>query len=323
MECIMRKSNLIVGILTVVGAATIASAQCGGSTAKSGSGEHHATLKDAHYADGKSIVQTAIDAGKFKTLVAAVKAAGLADVLSGEGNFTVFAPTDDAFAKLPAGTVETLLKPENKAKLAGILKYHVLSGQVLASQVKTGSVATLDGQRVDLKLDGAKVTIDGANVIATDILANNGVIHVIDSVILPSDLDIVQTATSAGSFTTLASLLEKAGLVDALKGDGPFTVFAPTDDAFAKLPAATVASLLRPENKEKLAAILKFHVVSGRVFSDAAAKGATVATLQGGEVTTKSTTGTVTVNGAKVIKADIDASNGVIHVIDTVILPKQ
>jgi uncharacterized surface protein with fasciclin (FAS1) repeats len=145
---------------------------------------------------------------------------------------------------------------------------------------------------------------------------------VIDSVILPSDKNIVQTAIGAGSFKTLARLLEQAELVGALEGEGPFTVFAPTDEAFAKLPKETVASLLKPESKDKLAAILKYHVVSGRVFSDAAAKGAHVATLQGSEVSTKSENGGVYVNGAKVTSADIDASNGVIHVIDSVLLPK-
>ena len=110
--------------------------------------------------------------------------------------------------------------------------------------------------------------------------------------------------------------------VEALKGDGPFTVFAPTDDAFAALPEGTVASLLKPENKEKLAAVLTYHVVPGRVFSDAAAKGAKVKTLQGGELTTRGTDDGVFVNGAKVVKADLDCTNGVIHVIDKVLLPQ-
>jgi transforming growth factor-beta-induced protein len=147
------------------------------------------------------------------------------------------------------------------------------------------------------------------------------VIHVIDTVMLPSDKNVVQTAVAAGNFKTLARLLEQAELIGALEGEGPFTVFAPTDEAFAKLPKETVESLLKTENRETLASILKYHVVSGRVFSDAAAKGATVKTLQGQEVTTKSEKGKVMVQNATVIGADIDATNGVIHVIDTVILP--
>ena len=245
----------------------------------------------------------------------------MVETLKGKGPFTVFAPTDEAFAKLPAGTVESLLKPENKAKLVAILTYHVVGAEVLAKDVKTGSADTVNGQRIDIVAKDGKVTIDGANVVKTDIKASNGVIHVLDSVILPADKDLVQTAVAAGQFKTLATLLEKAGLVDALKGKGPFTVFAPTDDAFAKLPKETVDSLLKSENKEQLASILKYHVLSGRVFSDAAAKGASVASLQGGKVNTKTEGGKVKVEAATVVKADIEASNGVIHVIDSVIMP--
>ncbi len=134
----------------------------------------------------KDIVDTAVDAGSFKTLVAAVKAAGLAETLKGDGPFTVFAPTDAAFAKLPEGTVETLLKPENKAKLADILKYHVVAGKVKAADVvKLAEAKTLEGQSAKIKVAGSKVMIDGANVVKTDIDTSNGVIHVIDAVIMP------------------------------------------------------------------------------------------------------------------------------------------
>ncbi len=267
------------------------------------------------------IVDTAVAAGNFKTLAAALQAAGLVETLKGKGPFTVFAPTDEAFAKLPAGTVESLLKPENKAKLASILAYHVVPAEVLAKDVKTMGADTVNGQRIDVLVKDGKVTVDGANVVKTDIKASNGVIHVIDTVIMPADKDIVDTAIAAGQFKTLATLLEKAGLVEALKGKGPFTVFAPTDEAFAKLPKETVDSLLKSENKAQLASILKYHVLSGRVFSDAAAKGASVASLEGSKVTTKTDGGKVKVDGATVVKADIEASNGVIHVIDTVIMP--
>lgn len=268
------------------------------------------------------IVDTAMAAPNFKTLVTAIKAAGLVDALKGKGPFTVFAPTDEAFEKLPKGTVETLLKPENKDKLAGLLKYHVIQGSVMAKDVKTMTAVTLQGQAIDVVVKDKSVMIDKAKVTKTDIACSNGVIHVIDAVIMPADKDIVDTAVGAGTFKTLATLLDKAGLVNALKGKGPFTVFAPTDDAFAKLPKETVESLLMPENKEKLAGILKFHVVEGRVYSGTAAKGATVKTLQGSNVTTQSSSGKVMVENANVVTADLDASNGVIHVIDTVIMPK-
>lgn len=134
----------------------------------------------------RDIVDTAVAAGQFKTLAAALKAAGLVDTLKGAGPFTVFAPTDAAFAKLPKGTVEDLLKPENKAKLAAILTYHVVPGRVMAADVvKVTDAKTVQGGSLKVTAAGGKVMIDGANVVKTDISASNGVIHVIDSVVLP------------------------------------------------------------------------------------------------------------------------------------------
>ena len=134
----------------------------------------------------KNIVQTAVSAGSFNTLVAAVQAAGLADVLTGAGPFTVFAPTDEAFAKLPAGTVEYLLKPENKSKLVALLTYHVVAGRVTAGEVVSlTSAKTVNGQELSISARDGSVMIDNAQVTGTDIMASNGIIHVIDSVILP------------------------------------------------------------------------------------------------------------------------------------------
>ncbi|MEI6235769.1 MAG: fasciclin domain-containing protein [Planctomycetota bacterium] len=135
--------------------------------------------------------------------------------------------------------------------------------------------------------------------------------------------DIVDTAVAAGSFKTLAAALKAADLVETLKGKGPFTVFAPTDEAFAKLPAGTVETLLKPENKAKLAAILTYHVVSGDVRAEAVVKLTEAKTVNGKSVAIKSCTGKVTIDGATVVKADIACSNGVIHVIDAVIIPKE
>jgi len=137
-------------------------------------------------AASKNIVDTAVAAGSFKTLAAALQAAGLVDTLKGKGPFTVFAPTDEAFAKLPAGTVEDLLKPENKAKLVAILTYHVVPGKVLADQVtKMNSAKTINGESLAISINGGTVMVDNAKVVKTDILCSNGVIHVIDSVVLP------------------------------------------------------------------------------------------------------------------------------------------
>lgn len=273
----------------------------------------------------KDIVDTAVAAGQFKTLAAAVQAAGLIDALKGKGPLTVFAPTDEAFAKLPAGTVEKLLKPENKQKLIDILTYHVVKGSVPASKVVglTGAT-TLNGQRVDIKVDGGKVKVDNANVVKTDVNCSNGVIHVIDAVILPASEDLVTVAEKAGTFKTLLAAAKAAGLVDAVTGDEVVTVFAPTDAAFAKLPAGTVESLLKPENREKLANILKYHIVEGRVYSTEAVAAGKATTLQGGvvKITSCDTSG-AKVNDAGLVATDIDASNGVIHVIDAVLLPQN
>lgn len=134
----------------------------------------------------KDIVDTAVAAGSFKTLAAALQAAGLVDTLKGKGPFTVFAPTDEAFAKLPAGTVENLLKPENKQKLVAILTYHVVPGRVLAAQVtKMNSARTVNGESLAISSNDGSVMVDNAKVVQTDILCSNGVIHVIDSVVLP------------------------------------------------------------------------------------------------------------------------------------------
>lgn len=271
----------------------------------------------------KDIVDTAVAAGKFNTLVAAVQKAGLVEALKGEGPFTVFAPTDEAFAKLPAGTLESLLKPENKDKLTAILTYHVVAGKLMAGDVvKSSSATTLDGQRVDFKKDGGRVMIDGAEIVATDIETSNGVIHVIDSVILPSSENIVATAKNAEIFNTLLTAATAAGLAPTLSNGGPFTVFAPTDEAFAKLPEGTIASLLKPENRDQLAKILKYHVVSGRVFANDAISAGQADTLAGQKLKITNGDGGVMVNGARVVMADLDASNGVIHVVDTVLLPQ-
>jgi len=134
---------------------------------------------------GETVVGIAAGNADFSTLVAALKAAGLVDTLNGTGPFTIFAPTNAAFDKLPKGTVENLLKPENKAKLTAILTYHVVAGKVMAADVKTGMVKTVQGDELDVKVANGRVTVNGAKVSKTDLIGTNGVIHVIDSVVMP------------------------------------------------------------------------------------------------------------------------------------------
>ncbi len=282
------------------------------------------------------IVAVAAANPDFSTLVAAVQAAGLVETLQSEGPFTVFAPTNEAFAALPAGLVDALLLPENVEALQAVLTYHVVPGKVLAADVKDGEVATAQGENITLSTMGG-VKVNDANVIATDVMASNGVIHVIDAVIVPPSLDvasllpapettapaadgdIVAVASANPDFSTLVAAVQAAGLVETLQGEGPFTVFAPTNEAFAALPAGLVDKLLLPENKDILVAILTYHVVSGKVMAADVMAG-DVPSVQGENIAV-TTDGGVKVNGANVIATDVEASNGVIHVIDAVILP--
>jgi transforming growth factor-beta-induced protein len=310
---------LVLGSLGVTSTALAQS--CGGDkTAK----HEESHVMTAAYTEQADIVDTAVKAGNFKTLAAALEAAGLVETLKGKGPFTVFAPTDEAFAKLPKGTVEELLKPENKEKLKTILTYHVVQGNVDSKKVTTLKTAdTVSGQRVDIKVKDGKVMIDNATVTTPDVATSNGVIHVIDMVILPQTDNALTVAEKAGSFKTLAAAIKAAGLTDTLNGPGPFTIFAPTDEAFAKLPAGTLDELLKPENKEKLKTILTYHVVSGRVYADKAVtlKAAPTLAKQDAPIVVKD--GTATIAGATITQTDIEASNAVIHVIDTVMLPKN
>ncbi len=271
-----------------------------------------------------TIVQTAIGAGQFTTLASLLEKAGLVDTLANGGPFTVFAPTDAAFAKVPKATLDALAA--NPAALRSVLLYHVVPGRVTAADVvKLDSAKTLDGRSVAIKVVDGKVLVDGAQVMTPDVMASNGVIHVIDSVLIPKKAaatkpkNIVQTAVAARTFKTLATLLKRAGLAGTLQGKGPFTVFAPTDAAFAKVPKATLAALAK--NKAKLRSVLLYHVVAGKVTAAKVVKLRTAKTLNGEPVAIRVSRGKVTVGGARVTTADVIASNGVIHVVNKVLIP--
>lgn len=275
-----------------------------------------------------SIVDIAVADGRFTTLVTAVTAAGLAETLAGDGPFTVFAPTDDAFAALPEGTVEALLADPQGA-LTDVLLYHVVSGAVPAEAVVgLDSATTINGEDVAITVQDGNVRLnESATVIITDIMADNGIIHVIDAVLLPPSMvaeekpSIAEIAVENGNFTTLVAALEAAGLVDTLAGEGSFTVFAPTDEAFAALPEGTVEALLA-DPQGALTQILTYHVVDGAVYAADVVNLSAAPTLQGEEIAISVDGGTVYLNDAvAVITTDIEASNGVIHVIDAVLIP--
>ncbi len=264
------------------------------------------------------IVDTAVDAGVFETLVAAVTAADLVATLKSPGPFTVFAPTDQAFAALPASTMEFLLAPENKDRLVEILSYHVVPGRLFADDVLAADeLTTLLNQNV--VIDAANAQVNEANIINADIEASNGVVHAIDYVLIPQP-DIVETAIQRNTFQTLVAALTAADLVETLKSTGPFTVFAPTDDAFAALPEGTVESLLLPENRDQLVSILTYHVVPGRLYAESVLAADELTTVQGQALEIDASSGLV--NQSAILDVDIAAVNGVIHVIDSVLLPQ-
>lgn len=329
------KSNFVFGLLVF----TLVLAACGpqatSTPAPTAMPEPTAAPTEAP-AEPQTIVDIAVADGRFSTLVAAVQAAGLAETLASEGPFTVFAPTDEAFAALPVGTLDSLLLPENKQQLTDILLYHVVPGKVMAADA-----AGLDGQMADTALESRQIAIstdmgnvylnENVQVIITDIEASNGVIHVIDSVLLPpsgeaamEQQDIVDTAVADGRFSTLVAAVQAADLVDTLKGEGPFTVFAPTDEAFAALPEGTLDSLLLLENRQQLTDILLYHVVPGKVMAADVVGLTSAPTVLGEEATVKVEDGKVYLNEeVGILITDIETSNGVIHVIDAVLLPPQ
>ena len=269
-----------------------------------------------------TIVETASNAGVFNTLLAAATAAGIVDWVESEAPKTLFAPTDDAFAALPEGTVESLLLPENKAQLIQILHYHFVEGEVLSTDLKNGYVETV--ARAGLKVNvGNTVTLnDSVTVTSADIEASNGIIHIIDSVLLPPSSSITDLVVATPTLSTLLAAVQAAGLGDVLITGRPFTVFAPTDEAFAALPEGTLESLLLPENLDTLTNILLYHVFPGSIYSGQLKDGP-IGMLNGGTVTVNTGAPAFEFEGgsASPVAVDIMANNGVVHLVDTVLLP--
>jgi len=265
-----------------------------------------------------TVVDIIVNSPDHNTLEAAVIAAGLAGPLSGDGPFTVFAPTDAAFDALPPGTVAALLN--DIPTLTAILTYHVVGAKALSTDLSDGQViTTLNGKDVTVTINGNGVFINNAKVTVADIEADNGVVHVIDAVLLPPSNTVVDIIVNSPDHNTLEAAVIAAGLADALSGDGPFTVFAPTDAAFDALPPGTVAALLN--DIPTLTAILTYHVVGAKALSTDLSDGQVITTLNGKDVTVTINGNGVFINNAKVTVADIEADNGVVHVIDAVLLP--
>lgn len=265
-----------------------------------------------------SIVDIAVNDGRFTNLVAAVVQEDLAGVLSEPGDYTVFAPTDDAFEALGLTGDDLLAVPNLKE----ILLYHVLptalNGEAVAAE---SMLETLLGKDVEVSLvDGTNLFINSSKVIIADIEASNGIVHVIDAVLLPPTLpNIPETAVAAGIFTNLVAALQATGLDAALTNEGPFTVFAPTDDAFAAL-GIPQDELLALTN---LAEILLYHVVDDRLKAEDVIALERITTLLGEDVKVDVNDDGVFINDAQIIVTDIKAENGIIHVIDRVLIPEE
>jgi transforming growth factor-beta-induced protein len=284
-----------------------------------------------------NIMDIAAADDRFDTLEAAVKAANLADALAAPGNLTVFAPTDDAFAALPAELINALLADPSGA-LTQILLYHVVPGSFGSSDVlATASLETLQGSELAVSLRSGKPYVNDSQIIITDIQAKNGIIHVIDAVLVPpvslpdtampemTDKaglpSIAEIAIADGRFDTLVAALSAAGLAETFLQPGNYTVFAPTDDAFAALPAGTVEALLA-DPQGLLTTILLYHVVGDELSQNQLATDDYVPTLEGRSLTVnRDGSNIIDISGAKLLITDIQASNGTIHVIDSVLIP--
>jgi uncharacterized surface protein with fasciclin (FAS1) repeats len=281
--------------------------------------------------DPLNVVQTAQADPRFSILVEAVTAAGLGATLSGPGPFTVFAPTNDAFTALltELGITKAALLADT-ALLTAVLTYHVLPARVPRESVPAGRpITTVQGGIFKVDAVGADLVItDGRNrtarITQTNLPASNGVVHVIDRVLLPANRTIVETAIATPDFSILVEAVVAAGLVDALSAPGPFTVFAPTNAAFAALLdelGVTKDALLA--DTALLTAVLTYHVLPARVLKAEVPIGSAITTLQGGTFTVGSDLRITDARGrsAAIAATDVLASNGVIHVIDRVILP--
>jgi len=268
-----------------------------------------------------TVVDIIVNSENHNTLETAVIQADLAATLSGDGPFTVFAPSDDAFDGLPDGALDLILA--NTEQLTNLLLNHVHSGNVLSTDLSDGMmVPTLNETELTVSIDGMTVMIDLATVTQADLIASNGVVHVIDKVLLPDfgqeDTTVYSIIKASPIHTTLEAAIDAAELGETLSGDGPFTVFAPTDDAFDALAAGVLDDLLA--NIPLLTEILLHHVHSGNVLSTDLSDGMEVPTLNDDVLVVSIDAGNVMIDMSTVIQPDIVASNGVVHVINAVLV---
>ncbi len=266
-----------------------------------------------------TIVDVVVNSDDHNTLEAAVLAAGLETTLGGAGAFTLFAPTDDAFAALPDGLVELLLT-DPTGILTDILLYHAIDGIVLSSDLSDGQMAmTINGQDVTVSIDGGDVLINNAQVTVADIVTVNGVVHVVDAVLVPETITIFDVVEGSDDHSTLETALELSGLDETLSMPGSYTLFAPTDAAFEMLPDGVLDALIA-DPSGGLTDVLLYHALGSIAISTNLMEGS-VPTLFGEDIMVSLSSG-VMINDAMVTVADIPTINGVVHVIDAVLVPE-
>ncbi len=265
-----------------------------------------------------TIAELAAATPQLSTLLSLVKQAGLADELAAPGNLTVFAPTNAAFAKVPKKTLDAL--GNDAAALKSVLLYHIVPAKVTAAEVvELRSAKTLQGQRVKIRNTRNPVQINNAKLVTTDIMASNGVVHIVDGVLIaPKQRTIAELAAATPQLSTLLSLVKQAGLADELSGSTKLTVYAPTNAAFAKVPKATLDALAK--DPAQLKRVLLYHVAPGAKSAARVIEARDVKTLAGPAVRVR-VGDDVRINGAKVLQARIKAANGFVDLIDDVLIP--
>jgi transforming growth factor-beta-induced protein len=278
-------------------------------------------------ANTMTLTENVVAMPNSSTLEAAVVKAGLATTLGGDTEYTVFAPDNAAFTA--AGTAATDLMVDGmETELANVLTYHVVAGKVMAADLSDGQmIETVQGEMLEVSINGSTVMVGGATVTAADVEASNGVIHVIDAVLMPpstmsdtSDMTLTDIVIDMDDFSTLEAALVKASLASTFAGSDEYTVFAPDNAAFTAAGTAA-ANLMMDGMESELSAVLQYHVVAGKVMAADLSDGQMIETLNGAELMVEIDNGTVMIDGATVTMADVEASNGVIHRIDAVLMP--
>jgi uncharacterized surface protein with fasciclin (FAS1) repeats len=276
----------------------------------------------------ENVAEVSSNFADLSTLATALAAANLTGTLSGKGPFTLFAPSNEAFAKLDKALLAALLDPKNIDKLTEVLTYHVAAGIVKSTDLTNAEqIKTVEGEKVTVSITNGNIDINNAQVIIPDIAATNGVVHIIDAVLIPpgfappSYKNIVELAAATADLSTLVDALKAANLTAVLSTKGPFTVFAPTNEAFAKLDKALLAKLLEPDNVATLTDLLTYHVVAAELTSMELKNDRNIKTLEGMMVNVTADGSHIKINDAQVITPNVIATNGIVQVIDAVLIP--